>query len=128
MKIPFSARTSAARSTSSRLSTHSEIWCKRPLAPFTSRTPVDGTLGFKQIRGERSPDVRRHSTLGSTWSMLSVMKIATGKVVGGKVVIDGVFLEEGTSVTVLARDVENGFTLSPEEEAELLLPIAEADR
>ena len=56
------------------------------------------------------------------------MKIATGKVVGGKVVIDGAPLEEGTSVTVLARDVENGFTLSPEEEAELLLPIAEADR
>jgi hypothetical protein len=56
------------------------------------------------------------------------MKIATGKVVGGKVVIDGEFLEEGESVTVLARDAENGFTLSPEDEAELLLSIAEADR
>ena len=56
------------------------------------------------------------------------MRIATGKVVGGKVVIDGAPLEEGTSVTVLARDEENGFTLSPEEEAELLLSIAEADR
>jgi len=31
-------------------------------------------------------------------------------------------------VTVLARDDESGFTLSPEEEAELLLSIAEADR
>ena len=60
--------------------------------------------------------------------MLSLMKIATGKVVGGKVVIDGAPLEEGMSVTVLARDDENGFTLSPEEEAELLLSIAEADR
>ena len=60
--------------------------------------------------------------------MLSPMKIATGKVVGGKVVIDGAPLEEGMSVTVLARDDENGFTLSPEEEAELLLSIAEADR
>jgi hypothetical protein len=30
--------------------------------------------------------------------------------------------------TVLARDDENGVTLSPEEEAELLLSIAEADR
>ena len=56
------------------------------------------------------------------------MKIATGKVVGGKVEVDGALLEEGTSVTVLARDGENGFTLSPEEEAELLLSIAEADR
>jgi len=56
------------------------------------------------------------------------MKIATGKVVGGKVVVEGAPLEEGTSVTVLARDGERGFTLSPEEEAELLLSIAEADR
>ncbi len=56
------------------------------------------------------------------------MKIATGKVVGGKVVVDGAPLDEGASVTVLARDGEFGFTLSPEEEAELLLSIAEADR
>jgi hypothetical protein len=55
------------------------------------------------------------------------MKIATGRVVGGKVVVEGAPLEEGTSVTVLAKD-EQGFTLSPEEEAELLLSIAEADR
>jgi hypothetical protein len=61
-------------------------------------------------------------------SILQTMKIATGKVVGGKVVIDGASLEEGASVTVLARDSENGFTLSSEEEAELLLSIAEADR
>ena len=56
------------------------------------------------------------------------MKIATGRVVGGKVVVDGATLEEGQSVTVLARDAGNGFTLSPEDEAELLLSIAEADR
>lgn len=56
------------------------------------------------------------------------MKIATGKVVGGKVVVEGAPLEEGASVTVLARDGERGFTLSPDEEAELLLSIAEADR
>lgn len=56
------------------------------------------------------------------------MKIATGKVVGGKVVVEGAPLEEGESVTVLARDAENGFTLSPEDEAQLLLSIAEADR
>lgn len=56
------------------------------------------------------------------------MKIATGRVVGGKVVVDGMPLDEGESVTVLARDGENGFTFSPEDEAELLLSIAEADR
>jgi len=56
------------------------------------------------------------------------MKVATGKIVGGKVVVEGVTFEEGTSVTVLARDDEGGFNLTPEEEAELLLSIAEADR
>jgi redox-sensitive bicupin YhaK (pirin superfamily) len=56
------------------------------------------------------------------------MKIATGKVVGGKVVVEGVTLEEGSSVTVLAKDDETGVTLTPEEEAEVLLAIAEADR
>jgi hypothetical protein len=56
------------------------------------------------------------------------MKVATGKVIGGKVVLDGVSLEEGTAVTVLAKDDEGGFDLTPEQEAELLLSIAEADR
>ena len=55
------------------------------------------------------------------------MKIATGKVVGGKVVLDDATFEEGSSVTVLARDEAEGVTLTPEEEAELLLAIAEAD-
>jgi len=61
-------------------------------------------------------------------SILSTMKIATGKVVGGKVVLEGAAFEEGTSVTVLARDEKGDITVTPEEEAELLLAIAEADR
>ena len=56
------------------------------------------------------------------------MKIATGKVIDGKIVLEGVALKEGASVTVLARDDEGGLDLTPEEEAELLLSIAEADR
>jgi len=56
------------------------------------------------------------------------MKIATGKVVDGKVILQDVALEEGSSVTVLARDEKGGVTLTPEEEAEILLAIAEADR
>ena len=55
------------------------------------------------------------------------MKIATGKIVGGKVVLEGASFEEGSSVTVLARDQEGGVALTPEEEAELLLAISEAD-
>jgi hypothetical protein len=64
----------------------------------------------------------------SSGRILYVTKIATGKVVGGEVVLDGVSLEEGTAVTVLAKDEEGGFDLTPEQEAELLLSIAEADR
>jgi hypothetical protein len=56
------------------------------------------------------------------------MKVATGRVVGGKVVLEGVSLEEGASVTVLANDDEGGSGLTPEQENELLLSIAEADR
>ena len=56
------------------------------------------------------------------------MKIATGKVIGGKVVLEGSTFEEGTAVTVLARDEQDGVALTAEEEAELLLAIAEADR
>jgi hypothetical protein len=56
------------------------------------------------------------------------MKIATGKVVGGKVVLEGTDFEEGSSVTVLARDEKGDITVTPKEEAELLMAIAEADR
>jgi hypothetical protein len=61
-------------------------------------------------------------------SILITMKVATGKVVGGKVVVEGVALEEGASVTVLAKDDEGSFELTPDQENELLLSIAEADR
>jgi hypothetical protein len=56
------------------------------------------------------------------------MKVATGKVVDGKVILEGVSLEEGSSVTVLAKDDDGGFELTPEQERELLTSIAEADR
>ena len=56
------------------------------------------------------------------------MKVATGKVIGGKVVVDGVYLEEGTSVTVLAKDDDGSFDLTSKQETELLLSLAEADR
>jgi hypothetical protein len=56
------------------------------------------------------------------------MRVATGRVIDGKVVIEGLPLEEGSLVTVLARDREETFVLSPDEESELLISIAEADR
>ena len=56
------------------------------------------------------------------------MKIATGKVVGGKVVVEGAVLAEGTSVTVLVRESDETFDLTPDQETELLRALSEVDR
>ena len=55
------------------------------------------------------------------------MRITKGKVVGGQVVVEGVPLDEDSTVTVLVSD-EKTFTLNPEDETALLQAIAEADR
>lgn len=56
------------------------------------------------------------------------MQVATGTVVQGKIVIEGLSLPEGTLVTVLTRDIEPTTRLSPQEEGELLDALDEADR
>jgi hypothetical protein len=59
---------------------------------------------------------------------IEFMRVTTGKVIESKVVVEGLSLEEGALVTVLARESEETFLLTPEDEAELLLSIKEADR
>lgn len=56
------------------------------------------------------------------------MKVATGRVVEGKVVLEGEPLAEGAVVTVVARDHDETFEVSLEEERALLDAIAQADR
>ena len=56
------------------------------------------------------------------------MKITTGRVVSGTVVVEGDPLPEGAKVTVLAREGDETFELSPREVAEILSAIAEAGR
>lgn len=56
------------------------------------------------------------------------MQIATGTVVDGKVVVEGLDLAEGETVTVLTQESEQEAHLSPADEALLLEAIAEADR
>ena len=56
------------------------------------------------------------------------MKVATGTVIDGKVVVEGESLAEGTKVTVVLREDEEFFDLTAEEEAELLASIAEIER
>jgi len=52
----------------------------------------------------------------------------TGKVVAGRIVIEGEPLEEGCTVTVLAPERDEAFVLDAEAEASLLAAIAEGDR
>ncbi len=56
------------------------------------------------------------------------MKVATGRIVGGKVVLEGEPLAEGSVVTVVAREDDETFEVSDDEERALLEAIAQADR
>ena len=59
---------------------------------------------------------------------MPTMKVATGTVVDGKVVVEGEALAEGSTVTVVRRDDEEAFELTSEEEEELLESIARIER
>jgi hypothetical protein len=56
------------------------------------------------------------------------MKVATGRIVEGKVVLEGEPLAEGSVVTVVAREDDEAFEVSPEEERALLTAMAQAER
>ena len=56
------------------------------------------------------------------------MQVTTGTVVGGRVVVEGVPLVEGSLVAVLSREADEPLALSAEDEAELLAAMAEIDR
>ena len=56
------------------------------------------------------------------------MRVSTGRVVGGKVILEGEPLAEGSVVTVVAREDDEAFEVSDEEEGALLEAIAQADR
>ena len=56
------------------------------------------------------------------------MKVVSGKVIGGRIVIEGDPLEEGCTVTVLAPERDEAFVLDSEAEAALLAAVAEAAR
>jgi hypothetical protein len=55
------------------------------------------------------------------------MRITKGKVVDGRIIVEGESLDEGAVVSVLVSD-ENTFTLTEEEETALLESIAQANR
>ena len=56
------------------------------------------------------------------------MRVVTGTVVSGRVVLDDAGFVDGTHVVVVSCDKEDKISLSAEELAELEAGIAEADR
>lgn len=56
------------------------------------------------------------------------MQLATATVIAGTLTVEGLDLPDGETIVVLAREDNEAVVLSPEEEAELLESIAEADR
>ncbi len=55
------------------------------------------------------------------------MQVATGTVVNGKIVLEGVALTEGAVVTVVSRGADETFTLSAEQEGALAAALEEVD-
>lgn len=56
------------------------------------------------------------------------MHVATGTVIDGKIIVEGLSLPEGTVVTVLTPDEEAIVRLPPALERELVEALDEADR
>jgi hypothetical protein len=56
------------------------------------------------------------------------MQVATGTVVNGKIVLEGVPLAEGAKVTVITRGADESFSLSEAQENALLDSIAQIER
>ncbi len=56
------------------------------------------------------------------------MQVATGAVVDGKAVVEGVPLREGAVIAVVARGADEPFHLSEAQEAELIEAMAEIQR
>ena len=56
------------------------------------------------------------------------MRVSSGRIVSGQVVLDDAKFIDGTQVVVVSRDVEDDVLLSADELAELEAGITEADR
>ena len=99
--------------------------------------------GFRDGEGRRiretAPDVREQfcrpiskfgvscaSAAGPEYHL--PMKVATGTVVKGTIIVDDPEFKDGTDVFILTREREDDVHLSAEELAELEAGIAEADR
>ena len=57
----------------------------------------------------------------------SIMRVASGKVIDGKVVVEGESLIEGSTVTVFLPEPDEEIELTPDEESRLAQAVREAD-
>ena len=78
--------------------------------------------------GDGTTDGRFRSRACADAAYAPSMRIVSGKVVDGKVVVEGGPLDEGTVVTVVAPEDDETFELSGEDESALLESMAQADR
>lgn len=103
---------------------------------FTPGRPRHSTAVFgRQLRSTETglnsitrPSAARQGVVGATQVWDRPMKIATGRVMEGKVVLEGEPLGEGTVVTVVVGEDEETFEASDQDEEALLAAIAQADR
>ena len=56
------------------------------------------------------------------------MQVATGTVIDGKIVVEGVSFVEGTVVAVVTRGADEAFSLTEAEEDQVLAAMAEIER
>jgi hypothetical protein len=56
------------------------------------------------------------------------MKVITGTVMHGRIVVEGAPFSEGEKVTILGHDGNETFRVSAEEKRQLLASVAQADR
>lgn len=56
------------------------------------------------------------------------MRMTTGKIVSGHIVLEGEPLPDGADVTVLVQEADEPFEITPELRAALLESIAQCDR
>lgn len=59
---------------------------------------------------------------------MQAMQVATGTVIDGKIVLEGVPLAEGAVVAIVTRGADESFSLTDAQETELLAAMAEIER
>ncbi len=103
------------------------------LSPSSFRREPAELFGIERLAGERRlmrqqcrprTPVDKAKPRRYTFSM----QVLTGRIVNGRVELQGAAPDEGRLVTVLVTDDERSFDVSEEEKEALLKSIAEADR